>query len=78
MSNRTKASTGGGKKRPRAGKYDVLVSRTTYGHRTIRVRADSVRDAEEAALGFVTNKEFTTTDAEYRVEAVSKVGAKGR
>ena len=51
-------------------KYDVTVSRTGFGQRTITIEADDRKTAEDKALETASTVEFSEHTSEYHVEGV--------
>lgn len=52
--------------------FDVAVCRTSYSHKTIRVKAKTREEAEQLAIDEAGGLEFSESDAEYSVNSVSE------
>jgi hypothetical protein len=57
------------------GEFDVDVCRTGFGHKTLRIKADSAADAEEKALDQAGNHSYNEKDSDYSVQGVTRVNA---
>ena len=56
------------------GVFEVNVCRVGYGHATLRIAADDVRDARLRALDEAGDHEYSEAASEYTVEGVTRVG----
>lgn len=53
--------------------YEVDVCRVAYGHKTLRVRANSEQAARELAVEEAANLEYSESNADYEVTSIAKL-----